>query len=76
MTHYLVTDEAGFIGSNIVQRFVELGDVNAVRFLDDFLTGRCVSLAPWLDCIELIEGDIRDLLSYGALVYPLHQTQC
>lgn len=77
MTHYLVTGGAGFIGSNIVERLVELGDTNAVRVLDDFSTGRRANLAPWLERIELIEGDIRDLETVRQAVtgvdYVLHQ---
>jgi nucleoside-diphosphate-sugar epimerase len=55
---YLVTGGAGFIGSNMVERLVQQGE--RVRVLDDFSTGKRENLAPWLDRIELIEGDIRD----------------
>jgi nucleoside-diphosphate-sugar epimerase len=58
MAHYLVTGGAGFIGSNLVQHLVERGET--VRVVDNFLTGRRENLAPWLDRIELIEGDLRD----------------
>lgn len=71
MTLYLVTGGAGFIGSNIVERLVGEGEracpeqgrrerSRRVRVLDNFATGKRENLAPWLDCIELIEGDIRD----------------
>lgn len=58
MAHYLVTGGGGFIGSNIVERL--LADGQAVRVLDNFLTGRRENLEPFLSSIELIEGDIRN----------------
>ncbi len=58
MPVYLVTGGAGFIGSNIVEELVKR---NAkVKVLDNFVTGRKENIAPFLNRIELIEGDIRD----------------
>jgi nucleoside-diphosphate-sugar epimerase len=57
MVFYLVTGGAGFIGSNIVAHLVSLGE--RVRVLDNFSTGRRVNLAPLVDRIEVIEGDVR-----------------
>ena len=54
---YLVTGGAGFIGSNLVEALLEAG--HAVRVLDNFSTGKRENLAPFMDDIELIEGDIR-----------------
>jgi len=59
MKSYLVTGGAGFIGSHIVEELVGRGD--KVRVLDNFLTGKRENIVPFLDRIELIEGDIRDL---------------
>lgn len=59
MAKYLVTGGAGFIGSNIVRKLVELGE--SVRVIDDFSTGKRENLAPFLDKIEFIEGDFSDL---------------
>jgi nucleoside-diphosphate-sugar epimerase len=56
---YLVTGGAGFIGSNTVERLLELGE--RVRVLDNFATGKRHYLFPLQDRIELIEGDIRYL---------------
>jgi len=56
---YLVTGGAGFIGSNIVEELVKRGQ--RVRVVDSFITGRRENLAPILNKIELIKGDIRDL---------------
>lgn len=57
MALYLVTGGAGFIGSNIVEELVRRGD--KVRVLDNFATGKRENLVPFMDKIELIEGDIR-----------------
>jgi UDP-glucose 4-epimerase len=75
MTLYLVTGGAGFIGSNIVERLALQG--KRVRVLDNFTTGKRENLLPWLDRLELLEGDIRDLgavrqATEGA-EYVLHQ---
>ena len=53
----LVTGGAGFIGSNLIKALLEQG--HAVRVLDNFSTGKRENLGPYLDRIELIEGDIR-----------------
>ncbi len=55
---YLVTGGAGFIGSNIVEELVRRGE--RVRVLDSFITGKKENIEPFLDKIELVEGDIRD----------------
>jgi nucleoside-diphosphate-sugar epimerase len=72
---YLVTGGAGFIGSHLVEELVRRGE--QVRVLDNFLTGRRENIAPFLDKIELIEGDIRDLETCRRAVkgvdYVLHQ---
>src|ERR1051325_5201780 len=57
--NYLVTGGAGFIGSHIVERLVR--DGQAVRVLDDFSAGKDENLAPFLDRIEVVRGDIRDV---------------
>jgi len=57
MAHYLVTGGAGFIGSNIVEELLRLGE--KVRVLDDFSTGRRENLAG-LSGFELVEGSITD----------------
>jgi nucleoside-diphosphate-sugar epimerase len=56
---YLVTGGAGFIGSHIVEELVRRGE--KVRVLDNFITGKRENFAGFLDLIELVEGDIRDL---------------
>jgi UDP-glucose 4-epimerase len=75
MAVYLVTGGAGFIGSNIVEELVRRGE--RVRVLDDFSTGCRENLAPFLERIELIEGDIQDPATVRRAVegvdYVLHQ---
>jgi len=75
MSSFLVTGGAGFIGSNIVEELVRLG--HNVRVLDNFSTGKRHNLEPFLDKIELIEGDIRDEVTCRQAVkdidYVLHQ---
>ena len=57
MPSFLVTGGAGFIGSNIVQELVQRGE--EVSVLDNFSTGKRENLTPFLDKINLIEGDVR-----------------
>ena len=56
----LVTGGAGFIGSNLCEKLLEL---NAeVVCLDNFATGKRENITPFLehDSFQLIEGDIRN----------------
>jgi len=62
----LVTGGAGFIGSHIVEALVGRGD--KVRVLDNLSTGHKANLAPWLDKVELIEGDVTDRAAVGRAV--------
>lgn len=72
---YLVTGGAGFIGSHIVEELVRRGET--VRVLDNFITGKRENIAPFLNLIELDEGDIRDLKTcrqaLEGIDYVLHQ---
>lgn len=54
---YLVTGGAGFIGSHLVEEALRRG--HSVRIIDNFATGKRDNLLPFIDRIELIEGDIR-----------------
>ncbi|MDY6024634.1 SDR family oxidoreductase [Bergeyella zoohelcum] len=57
----LVTGGAGFIGSNLSEKFLELGAI--VTVLDNFATGHRHNIEAFLsnENFTLIEGDIRDL---------------
>ena len=72
---YLITGGAGFIGSNIATRLVEMGE--QVRVLDNFSSGFRKNLAALEDKIEIIDGDIRDYWTVAKAVdgidYVLHQ---
>ena len=57
MSNVLVTGGAGFIGSHLATRLVELG--HRVRVLDNFATGRRENLAHIAGRFELVEGDLR-----------------
>lgn len=72
---YLVTGGAGFIGSHIIEELLRRGET--VRSVDNFLTGKRENIAPFLDRINFIEGDIRDsetcrLVAEG-MDFVLHQ---
>ena len=75
MTKYLVTGGAGFIGSNIAEELVNRGE--RVRVLDNFSTGKAKNIQPFINQIEFIEGDIRDLdvvrKAVEGVDYVLHQ---
>jgi nucleoside-diphosphate-sugar epimerase len=75
MDLYLVTGGAGFIGSNIVAELLQRGE--HVRVLDNFSTGRRENVAPFVEHIDFIEGDLRDLSTVTHAVegvdYVLHQ---
>ncbi len=72
---YLVTGGGGFIGSNIVERLVSVGE--EVVVLDNFATGRKTNLKEFETKITLIEGDIRDIETVNSAMrdvdYCLHQ---
>jgi nucleoside-diphosphate-sugar epimerase len=75
MNKYLVTGGAGFIGSHIAEELVNKGFF--VRVVDNFLTGKEENIATFLDGIELVRGDIRDIELCREVVkdvdYVLHQ---
>jgi UDP-glucose 4-epimerase len=56
-TRVLVTGGAGFIGSHLVERLLHRG--YRVRILDNFSTGHRENIAPWLEDVEVVEGDIQ-----------------
>ncbi len=57
----LVTGGAGFIGSNLIERFLEQN--NEVVCLDNLSTGHRKNIVPFLENknFQFIEGDIRNL---------------
>ncbi len=55
----LVTGGAGFIGSHIAEKLVEIGA--RVKILDNFSSGKLENIESFKDKIEVIEGDITDL---------------
>ena len=55
---YLVTGGAGFIGSHIVEQLVQ--DGQDVVIIDDLSSGELKNLAPIIDKIKFVKGDIRD----------------
>ena len=73
----LVTGGAGFIGSNLCEALINLG--NKVTCLDNFATGKRENIAELLSNknFKLIEGDIRNLEDCQKAVagndYVLHQ---
>ena len=76
-SYFLVTGGAGFIGSNLAEKILNLG--YKVRVLDNFSTGKKRNIEEFLDDsnFEPIEGDIRDLASCqqacNGIDYVFHQ---
>jgi len=72
---YLVTGGAGFIGSHIVERLIQVDQ--RVRVIDNLCTGKKENLEPFLSEIDFIEGDVRDLdllrETMNGVDYVLHQ---
>lgn len=58
MHAYMVTGGAGFIGSNLVERLLQLG--KTVRVVDNLSTGRQKNIDRWRSDVEFIEADVRD----------------
>ena len=77
MNKIVVTGGAGFIGSNLVEKLLVLGD--KVVCLDNFSTGKRENIQPYLDNPQftLIEGDIRNMDDCSKAVdgadYVLHE---
>ena len=59
----LITGGAGFIGSNLVEHFLEDERVGLVRVLDNLSNGYIQNIQEFFDHprFEFIQGDIRDL---------------
>ncbi len=57
----LITGGAGFIGSNLIERFLQQS--NYIVCLDNFATGKQENLEPFMGNpnFKLIDGDIRDI---------------
>lgn len=73
----LVTGGAGFIGSNLCEALLNLG--NEVVCLDNFATGKIENIQPLLSnpSFKLIKGDIRNLedckQAVAGMDYVLHE---
>ncbi|HON98145.1 MAG TPA: SDR family oxidoreductase [Bacteroidales bacterium] len=74
---YLVTGGAGFIGSNLVKKLLEMEE--DVRILDNFATGKRENILPLINNphLTVIEGDLRSFHIVRTAVkgvdYILHQ---
>lgn len=58
----LITGGAGFIGSNLVEHFLDHPQIESVRVLDNLSNGYVANIEGFFshDKFEFIEGDIRD----------------
>ena len=72
---YLVTGGAGFIGASVAEALVARGD--RVRILDNFSTGSRDNLMGFENQVEIVEGDLRDLVAVrramDGVTYVSHQ---
>lgn len=61
-TNLLITGGAGFIGSNLVERFLEDERIGLVRVLDNLSNGYIENIQEFFNHprFEFVEGDIRD----------------
>lgn len=59
MASYLITGGAGFIGSHLAEELVRRGE--NVRILDNFDSGTHENMKHFIQNVELVKGDIRDL---------------
>jgi nucleoside-diphosphate-sugar epimerase len=75
MAKYLVTGGAGFIGSNIAEELVRMGEETVV--FDNLSTGHERNLEHIIDDIVFIKGDIRNPdevgKAFSGVDYVLHQ---
>ncbi|RKL61640.1 NAD-dependent epimerase/dehydratase family protein [Thermoanaerobacteraceae bacterium SP2] len=75
MANYLITGGAGFIGSNIAAELLRRGE--KVRIIDNFSTGKRENIERFINDIELIEGDLRNIedakKAVNGIEYILHQ---
>ena len=75
MANILVTGGAGFIGSHLTTRLVELG--HAVRVFDNFSTGHRENLEHIEGRCEIIDADMRDASAcadaFQGVEYVFHQ---
>lgn len=71
---FLVTGGAGFIGSNLVTKLVEIG--HDVVVIDDLSSGDIKNLQPVIDKIKFVQGSILDLnllkSEFSGIDYVLH----
>jgi nucleoside-diphosphate-sugar epimerase len=71
----VITGGAGFIGSNLAYRFVELG--YHVRIIDNFSTGKRRNLQEMDQSVDIFEGDVNDEKVIGPALtgahYVLHE---
>ena len=75
MARYLITGGAGFIGSNIAEELVRMGE--EVVVLDNLSTGNISNMDSFIADISFVEGDIRDgervSQALEGVDYVLHQ---
>ncbi len=75
MARYLVTGGAGFIGSNIAEKLVELGE--EVVVFDNLSTGHERNIEHFRQDIKFVKGDIRNdsevRMALDGVDYVLHQ---